>query len=126
VQENLAHAAGGPSGGTPFLRPRRQRTLFVQRLRDAREAPAGGRQLEDAADDRALGFVDLPLNVRTSTVGAQDLDVVAPEDAATSDVPARALPDHREAYRDTFTVLTQGDHYPIAMIDRALGRELRR
>jgi len=31
----------------------------------------------------------------------------------------------REAYRQAYATLTQGDHYLVVMIDRALGRQLR-
>ena len=31
----------------------------------------------------------------------------------------------RDVYREAFTVLSQGDHYLLVMIDRALGRQLR-
>src|SRR2546426_801575 len=100
---DIAHGGRGPGsdGLVPRATARAWRwsldLLLVERGRDAFEAAASRRHLEDAAHDRRLGLIDLADDVLAFAapvlVGlTKHINVGVTEDPAADDVPGPHLP----------------------------------
>jgi hypothetical protein len=87
TQEDLPHRGGRPAARPP----RRGDLVLVERLGDAGEPVALGRQSEDLADHRGLLRVHLADDVLPPAIGSLDLDVIVAVDAAARDVPGPGL-----------------------------------